>query len=147
MSLSIYIVGGKPIKTTGTGIFIRENGRTRELSLNEVREKWPNSNPSIQQSITTELFEINITHNLATMAEKAGLYEPMWRPDENGYVYAKDVLPALKNGYRQLKKNANYFKQFNPENGWGDYDGLLQTVELYAAACAKYPDGKLEVSR
>lgn len=30
-----------------------------------------------------ELFEANITHNLNKMAKEVGIYEYLWRPDED----------------------------------------------------------------
>lgn len=49
-----------------------------------------------------EVFWRNITHNLIKMAKECGLYEVLWRPDENGFVYAKDIISALEQGYNEL---------------------------------------------
>lgn len=39
------------------------------------------------------------------------------------------------------------FMQFNPKNGWGDYDGLLDFIKQYLAECICYPDAIIEISR
>ena len=42
-----------------------------------------------------EIYSRNITHNLNDMAEAAGLYEALWRPDDTGFVYARDLIPEI----------------------------------------------------
>jgi hypothetical protein len=38
----------------------------------------------------TSVFERNITHNLNRMADEAGIYGVIWRPEENGIETAAD---------------------------------------------------------
>jgi hypothetical protein len=94
-----------------------------------------------------KLYSANITHNIATMAGRAGIYDFLWRPDEININKASQLTYFLRNGLALLKTNPEYFKKFNPENGWGDYDGLVSFVENYLAACIEYPDADVEVSR
>lgn len=89
----------------------------------------------------------NITHNLNKMAEAAGLYNVCWRPDENGYVKAKDILPILEQGFGKLIRDPDNYKQYNPSNGWGSYEGLLQFVASYILACKEHPEAVIRVSR
>lgn len=46
-----------------------------------------------------------------------------------------------------LLTDSDRLKKFNPENGWGDYDGLVRFVWEYLDACIEYPDADVEVSR
>lgn len=148
MSLDISLISKTAVMKQGTGVFIRENGQNVELTPEQVAEKFPGSKPAPLHSFeTNEVFDWNITHNLNQMAMKAGLYEALWRPDENKMKYAKDVIPALEDGLERLKNNREYFEQFNPENGWGSYDGLLKCVEEYLKAARLYPHAEIEVSR
>jgi hypothetical protein len=94
-----------------------------------------------------EWFSANITHNLTEMADKAGIYKALWRPDENGYKQAKDILDILRDGYGLLKYNPAHYRQYDADNGWGTYDDFLPWVEEYLDACAKYPDAYIEVRR
>jgi len=50
-------------------------------------------------------------------------------------------------GLHNLKIEPERYKKFNPENGWGSYDGLVKFVENYLNACYEYPDADVEVSR
>lgn len=148
MSLDVSLIADEPIKKQGTGVFIREDGARRELTQEEVAAKWPDAEIAPLQSFeTTEVYDGNITHNLGTMADKAGIYYALWRPDERGWAHAKSLIEPLSVGLQRLKDSPDHFKQFNPENGWGDYDNLVTFVEEYLAACIKYPKARIEVSR
>lgn len=93
------------------------------------------------------VFEYNITHNLNTMAQKAGVYMQLWRPDEMGVSKAAQLIEPLKSGLKLLKSKPDEFKQYNPSNGWGSYEGLVEFVEKYLQACEQYPDAEIDVSR
>jgi len=94
-----------------------------------------------------ELYWGNITHNLAEMAEKAGIYKALWRPEEIGAKEAGDIIPILKAGLAKLKADPDYYSQFNSPNGWGMYDHFVLFVEEYLEACMKYLKAKIEISR
>lgn len=93
------------------------------------------------------VFEKNITHNLGRMADAAGLYECLWRPDELGITTASQLIEPLRTGLKNLVDNAESLKQFNPTNKWGDYDGLVEFVTEYLAACEQAPDATVSVDR
>ena len=95
----------------------------------------------------TEVFDRNITHNLNTMAEAAGIYKELWRPDELGITKAGELIPALRKGLTMLQKEPERFIPMNPPNGWGKYENLVDFVETYLDACIKYPDADVRVSR
>ena len=95
----------------------------------------------------TSVYSANITHNLGKMAEKAGIYKALWRPEEIGIKKAKDLIPILEAGLEKLKRKPAYFKKLNPKNGWGSYEDLIEFVENYLAACRENPTAKIEVSR
>lgn len=94
-----------------------------------------------------DVFDANITHNLTKMAYAAGLYKPLWRPEELGIDYAGDLIAVLQDGISKLAKDREYFEQFNPSNGWGDYDSLLSFAEECLRACREHPNARIRVSR
>jgi hypothetical protein len=93
------------------------------------------------------LYDANITHNLNKMADAAGIYEALWRPEEIGAKQAKDIIGKLGLGLDLLKKDPEYFQQFNSPNGWGMYEHFVPFVEKYLEACQENPDATIEVSR
>ena len=119
MSLDVSLIADEPIIKRGTGVFIRDAGKTRELSPDEVLDRWPEATVTYFQTETDEVFTKNITHNLGAMAREAGLYMALWRPDELGILQAKDLIPLLEADLPGLKNNPEVFKKLNPENGWG----------------------------
>lgn len=149
MSLDVTLITEqKVIRKGGTGVFVRNDGKTRELSDEEVMEKFPNAVVNIQEDYeTNEVFSANITHNMGRMAQAVDIYTALWRPDEQGWTYAKDITGMLERGLKRLLKSPDNFKKYNPESGWGDYDGLVEFTKNYLEACKAYPEAKIEVSR
>ena len=93
------------------------------------------------------VFEENYTHNLGKMADVAGIYGCIWRPEEQGFSKAGQLIPDLERGLTFMVRNSEKCKEFNPENGWGSYDSFLPWVVYYLEACRKYPEALIEVSR
>lgn len=148
MSLDVYLIGAG-VRPISTGIWVREEGRTREITRDEWDRAFPGWEPVVATSDeeSDELFTANITHNLNTMAGAAGIYEHLWRPEEIGITTARQLIEPLRAGLDQLVCYPERFKQHNPENGWGTYDGLVRFVREYLAACVTNPDATVRVSR
>ena len=95
----------------------------------------------------TDVYWGHITHNLNRMAEEAGIYKELWRPEELGFTKAGQLVQPLRDGLEKLKSQPDSFKAFNPPNGWGDYDGLVSFVASYLRACEENPNAIIRVSR
>lgn len=150
MSLDVYLElpGGKK-QSKGSGIFVRQNGQTVEIS----RDEWDRQHPDVEPCTFTSGYEndrvysANITHNLNKMAGEAGIYQACWRPEEIGITQAKQLIPLLEAGLAKLKADPKHFEQFNASNGWGLYEHFVPWVEEYLAACREYPEATVSVSR
>ena len=94
-----------------------------------------------------EVYACNITHNLGKMAREAGIYQHLWRPEELFINKASEMVAPLESGLALLRSDPERFKAFNPDNGWGSYEGLAEFVETYIAACKESPDADVRVSR
>ena len=92
-----------------------------------------------------EVYTANITHNLSEMANKAGIYKYLWRPEEINCNKARHLIQVLKIGLANLKNRPDYFKQFDSPDGWGLYVHFVPFVEEYLNACIKYPNAKIGV--
>ena len=68
MSLDVYLKSPNPVAKQGTGIFMRIDGATRELTLEQAREYFPDANVELQQYEGDTLYHANITSNLRQMA-------------------------------------------------------------------------------
>lgn len=154
MSLDVYLnQPGVPASApVGSGIFIRENGSTREIARVEWDRRYPGKEPATfrcdeSDDEDTNVFHANITHNLNRMASEAGIYEHLWRPDEIGITKARELIEPLRAGLAKLEGDPEWFKKCNPSNGWGTYEGLVQFVRDYLAACEKFPEADVSVWR
>jgi hypothetical protein len=102
---------------------------------------------SISAHTYTTVYTDNITHNLGKMAQEAGVYYPLWRPEEIGLTKAGELVPFLRAGLHILKAKPEEFRVFDAPNGWGRHEHLVAFLEAYLSACESHPDGDLEVSR
>ena len=93
------------------------------------------------------VYDANITHNLGKMADAAGIYKELWRPDEIGITKAWQLIQPLKDGLQKLEHDPDYFKIFNSPNGWGMYEHFVPFVGDYLRACEEYPDAGVSVCR
>ena len=94
-----------------------------------------------------KVYSRNITHNLNKMAEAAGIYKALWRPDENGITKAHQCIEPLRTGLLELVSNRAHYEQFNSPNGWGLYKHFVPFVTDVLMACCEHPDADVEVSR
>ena len=92
-------------------------------------------------------FDGNITHNLCRMAEAAGIYKALWRPEECGIEKASQLIEPLRNGLAFLTSHPHVCKKHSPENGWGTYEGWVNFVRSYLDACEQHPDATVEALR
>jgi hypothetical protein len=101
-----------------------------------------------EHTCTREVFDWSgLTHNLTAMAGAAGIYAHIWRPEELGITKAGALAGPLRTGLDKLLAQPDIYKLHNPPNGWGDYDGFVEFVGKYLAACEEHPNAIIEVSR
>lgn len=156
MSLDITIITPEPIKKKRTGVYVRINGRTCELTKEEAIVHFPDVDPNtiIEEEIeTNEFWYGNITHNLTEMAEDClsfeeeyqhyNLYDLLWRDTQVPFtgVYLNIYIAHLAYCLYVLKNDPDHFKKFNPENGWGTYEQLVNFVEDFIKALINMPEG------
>jgi hypothetical protein len=93
------------------------------------------------------LYWRNITHNLGRMADAAGFYTYLWRPEEAGCKLACEIVGPIRSGLEAMKANPEYYDQFSAPNGWGTYAQFIPWLEDYVRALEAYPRARVEVSR
>ena len=88
--------------------------------------------------------DANITWNLREMIIKSTGLE--WKNEENkGLV--KDVMPPIIDGYTELTKHPEKYKQYESPNGWGTIEGckrfFRQIIDDWENFCADSWTGDL----
>ena len=148
MSLDVYLSMPETSRAVEQKIYIRRDGSNAEITREEWDFLYPGVEPVISVSDGGESREVywgNITHNLGRMADAAGIYDALWTPEERGFSKASQLIEPLRNGLKRLKDNPDEYRKYNALNGWGTYEGLVEFVTNYLAACEKYPDAKVSV--
>lgn len=93
------------------------------------------------------LWERNTTHNLGRMAEEAGIYRPIWHPEECAITTAKQLIQPLRDGLALLESDEPRFSRYDAPNGWGIYEHLVAFVREYLSACEENPDAEVRTCR
>ena len=91
------------------------------------------------------VFDANITHNMNTMAKEAGIYTPLWHPEELGITTAKELIEPLSVGLALLESDPERFKVFEPANKWGSYAGFVAWLDRLLVACILNPNTTFSV--
>jgi hypothetical protein len=132
-----------------------------------IRRRWTSYDAGVTLIEDDEIvYRTNITHNLGEMANKAGIYEALWRPyqlksnynktnhpkaerffEETNSVKASEIIEIIQKGLNDLKKRPKYFEKFNSSNGWGMYKHFVPFVEEYLNACIEYPESIVKTDR
>jgi hypothetical protein len=94
-----------------------------------------------------KVFSANITHNLGAMAELAGIYTYVWRPEEAGITQASNMIHPLEQGMKFMCENYSKCIELEPENKWGQYKNFLPWLAKYYEACKKYPTATINADR
>ena len=95
-------------------------------------------------------FEIdshNVTHNLASMAEEAGVYLALWRPEELAETpRLRDIEMAVREGLERLNADPKHFEKMK-KNGWGSRENLVKVCEWVLEYADLYPLAMVEACR
>lgn len=88
--------------------------------------------------------DANITWNVRKIIElSTGL---PWLNEENNGL-CKDIIPHIANGYAELTKHPEIYKQYEAENGWGTVQGckkfFRQILDDWDAFCNDSQTGEL----
>ena len=86
----------------------------------------------------------NYTHNCNGMVREAGV--PDWLHWDTP-ISSPDLAAELATAIAAFEADPAKFQAMNPENGWGDYDTLLETLKEIHAKAVEFPSARWEVSR
>ena len=58
---------------------------------------------------------------------------------------AAECLPILRAGVAFMEDKPSECKALNPANGWGSYEGALQTLRTMVSQCSQHPKATLVI--
>ena len=85
-------------------------------------------------------FHENITSNVACMWRDAGC-DLRELNDKKG----KEAVKPLCDAINRMKADPEKYKEMNPPNGWGDYEGCLSYLMRFHDACYSNPEEIISV--
>lgn len=98
---------------------------------------------SIRAKREVNIYETNITYNLAPMYYKA-IDEKLGLKKLKCMICEK-ALPIINKAIDDMIKNKKEYEKLNPSNGWGTYDGLLEQFREMRTICEDNPDGVFDM--
>ena len=153
MSLDVYLTADFPALAPqgGSGIFVRRNGQTVEMTRDEWDRAFPGQEPVVvtaEADVDTGVYSANITHNLGKMADEAGIYTHLWHPENLPYqpVKAHELVAPIEAGLALMKAEPERFKKHNSPNGWGLYEHFIPWIERYLAALKESPEADVHTT-
>lgn len=87
------------------------------------------------------IYDCNVTYNLSKIYYKCiegGL-------KSLNEMSCKDALPILNKAIENMIEHEEEYRELQPSNGWGTYDGLLAQLRDLRTCCENNPDGIIEV--
>lgn len=91
----------------------------------------------------TEIYEANVTYNLADMYYKCIDKDKGFRKLDG--MNCKEALPIIENAIKDMLNNADEYRKLNPKNGWGSYEGLLKVLQEMRSCCESNLDGSINI--
>ncbi len=91
-------------------------------------------------------FTANMTHNVAAMAEEAGVYDAIWYPDASNITTANELISPLENAVKDMMDKPDKYKALRV-NEWGTYEDFLPWLIRLLVECRLHPDAEIGVSR
>lgn len=91
-------------------------------------------------------YEFNITHNLARMANAAGI-GMLWDDEWTESNKASELAKHLTNGIAEMEANPMKYRALSSPNGWGTYDHFLPWLKELLDRCNEYPQARISISR
>lgn len=98
---------------------------------------------SITAKRVTEIYDGNVTYNLADMYYKCIDKEKGFKKLDG--MNCKEALPIINNAIQDMLNNAKEYRKLNPSNGWGSYEGLLSTLQEMRTCCENNLDGIINI--
>ena len=60
-------------------------------------------------------------------------------------IKAADAVPLLEKATKAMKRTPAKFKKLNPENGWGTYEGAVNSLCWLLEVCKEHPLATVEI--
>jgi len=95
------------------------------------------------RSVLRDFDDLNYTYNVSPMYRAAF-------PGEKGVnmlhgLTGEEAQEFLVSAIQKMRDDPNYYKEMNPSNGWGNYEGALRVLETLLVWCKDVPKAIMEI--
>jgi len=90
-------------------------------------------------------FRANYTYNVSPMFYEA--FKGLLDEGINGLhgMLGKDARPMIETAIRRMQAAPKKYQKWNPDNGWGNYEGALNLLCILRGWCIAAPLGRIAV--
>lgn len=97
---------------------------------------------SLDFDLYTIVLSKNISQRFIDIAHSVELYDCIWEPENNGYLYAKELIIPLMSGLQKLENTFEYYKIENEI-----YKDFAKIVTDILEHCRMFPDSRIRAWR
>jgi len=90
----------------------------------------------------TEVYSVNYTWNISPMWVEAQVFNELKAGGKRG----SEIGAALVTGLARMRADPERYRALNPANGWGSYEGALQTLGEIVQAVQAWPECVTRIS-
>lgn len=58
---------------------------------------------------------------------------------------AADIVPTVCEASIDMRRNPEKYRKLTPENGWGSYEGALETLQWLLEMCEEHPLATVQI--
>ena len=87
----------------------------------------------------------NITHNVAGMWQKAGVYSALYESD--GLTITPEYIAVIEQGVAAMERDFDEYRKLDTPNGWGTAIQALPWLKEWLEACRRNVGAQIHVSR
>lgn len=102
----------------------------------------------VNETFNESVFDVNMTHNVNPMireAAKGADVDTDWWNCFDG-MGSSDSAVWLSKVIAELESKPTYYRCWDPPNGWGSYDSLLDTLRAMHKATVVFDGGRWRVT-
>ena len=89
-------------------------------------------------------YDANYTYNVAKMFYDA--FDLVDGIRELNGKTGTECKPLIEKAIKKFVDNKELYEKWNPENGWGDYDGALDLLRMLLQWCNEAPNAVMSVT-
>lgn len=155
MSLDVWLTIKKPVARKGTGVYVRDNGHRRELTPDEVKAKWPDSEIAEQEYTTNDVdnrilpyegviacgeWDINSNHYYAEIVPNSGKWYRQFLPSVKRWWFEIHEVEAVPTDDMGIGRITHEYEPYGSGGAWTFRGAVIKARRAIEIAVEKADD-------